>query len=171
MECKRAEPKDATSASAFGQAYVDQASAAAGAMILAQGPDGSISLVPMHALGAGASGQGSMLVYPQGAAGNGGVGLASQVDIAAYRAAAAAGMQNELLQAGVMQQQGNTLSLFPKYLYDISNNSSIRNEVVFVVGLCSKLVQSVPCSLCLIQGSNYSPYAIFITSQIHKCVF
>lgn len=99
MECKRAEPKDATSAPAIGQAFVDQATA--GAMVLAQGPDGSVSLVPAHALAA--AGHGAALVYPQAAAA--GVGLMSPADIAAYRAAAA-GVSAEMLQAGAIQQAG-----------------------------------------------------------------
>ena len=104
VECKRAEPKDVNSTSALSQTLIDQAAAAAGgAMVLAQGPDGTISLVPAHALAAAQTqGHGAALVYPQGAA-NGGVGLISPYDLAAYRAAAS-GMPAELLQAGAFQQ-------------------------------------------------------------------
>lgn len=108
MECKRAEPKDASSASAIGQALVDQATA--GAMVLAQSPDGSVSLVPAHALAAATQGHGAALVYNQAAAA--GVGLMSPADIAAYRAAAA-GVSAELLQASAMQQ-GENSSIMPR---------------------------------------------------------
>lgn len=101
MECKRAEPKDATSVPAIGQTLVDHATA--GTMVLAQGPDGSVSLVPAHAFAtAAASGHGAALVYPPAAAA--GVGLMSPVDLAAYRAAA--GLPAEMLQASGYQQAG-----------------------------------------------------------------
>lgn len=106
VECKRAEPKDASSAPSLGQALIDPATA--GAMVLAQGPDGSVSLVPAHAFAAATQGHGAALVYPQSAAA--GVGLMSPVDIAAYRAAAA-GVSAELLQAGAMQQGENYLMI------------------------------------------------------------
>lgn len=99
MECKRAEPKDAASSSALSQSLVDHASA--GAMVFAQGPDGTVSLVPASALAAAAQGHGAALMYPQSA--SGGVGLMSPYDIAAYRAAAA-GVPAELLQAQALQQ-------------------------------------------------------------------
>jgi len=108
VECKRAEPKDVNASSAIGQSLVDHAAMSAGAMVLAQGPDGSVSLVPASAIAAATSGHGAALMYPSTGATNG-VSLMSPYDIAAYRAAAA-GIPAELLQAGAMQQGTVTCS-------------------------------------------------------------
>jgi len=80
VECKRAEPKDAVSSPMSGAA-----TAAGGAMILAQAADGTVGLVPASALQASASLlQCNAAVGPAAAAG--GVGLLSSTDLsAAYR--------------------------------------------------------------------------------------
>jgi RNA-binding protein Musashi len=79
VECKRAEPKDASA-----RLLTDSASAA---MVLAQAPDGTVALVPAHALNTAASGQN---IYSQTAS-------VCPTDLASYRAA----MSQEL--SSVMQ--------------------------------------------------------------------
>ena len=111
MECKRAEPKDATT---LPQTMGDVA-AAGGAMILAQAADGSVGLVPASALQASASLLQCNAAAMGPAAAAGGVGLLSSTDLSA--AVTAAYKPHELLQQSVLpagqSHHSVSLQLFP----------------------------------------------------------
>jgi hypothetical protein len=88
VECKRAEPKDATAQTLS----IEQP--AAGAMVLAQAPDGTVGLVPAHAFGSAGAVPGTQSYMYPGQPGAG-MALVSPADIAGYRAT---GLPHDLLQ-------------------------------------------------------------------------